>query len=891
MTRPPRLAAWIVDRATRREAWRHDVCGDLAEEFADVAAASGLARARRWYRHEAMRLAAEAAGRRARGALRAVAILFFIGDRPVNALSQEIRSALRSLKRRPGVTAAILLTLAIGLGVNAAIFDSINSLLLTPFDFKQVDRLVMLAEISESEPFLKESVSPANFLDFEREATTVTDLSAYGWAELNLSGGDRPERVSAFSTSDNFFTTLGVTPALGRFFTPASHVFGQHHEAVLSDALWRSRFGADPAIVGRQIHMDGEPAVIVGVAPPGFTFPEGAQAWTPLAFEPKEAANRKSHYLTVFGRLADGHTANDASAELGGIYERIRAEHLDDVRGLNLTVTSFTHGMIDVGMPSILVLWQAAAAFVLLIGCTNVINLLLAQGAERQRELAVRLAIGASRVRIVRQLLVESLTLSLAAVPAALAVAWLTLKLMKGAMPATLIRFVPGWDKMAVDLRMLGWTVLGAAVTGVLFGLLPAIHASRASVLSAVKGAGDGGRSQTAGVSRNRARRALVVAELALALPLLVASAMAVTGVQKFVTGAQGYDPNGVLRASVELPGAQYKDDAALRQFTDRLLEEVRRVPAITSAATASLLPASGANRSTDLEIEGQPIDKDNPANANFRVVSPNYFETMRIPILTGRAIGSIDRETGERVAVVSESLARKYFKGDAIGRRLKIQRLGGSDWVTVAGVSGDIIDDWFANRNVPTIYVPAAQTPTRAITIAARTAGDPAGLETDVRRALTAVDPGLPIYRVMTMNAALKERTTGLRFIGGLMASFGLIALALAAIGIYSVMAFYVTLRRKEMGLRLALGATPGDVLRMTLGQASRLSLVGVVIGTAAALALARVIEQALFGTATASPALFVTVAGTLFAIATLASFVPAREATKVDPASSLRE
>lgn len=889
--RPPRLAAWTVERVTRREVWRHDVSGDLAEEFADVAALAGPTPARRWYRKQAARLVAESAGNRLRGALRALAVLFFIGDRPMNAFSQEVRAALRSLKRRPGVTAAILLTLAIGLGVNAAIFDSINSLLLKPFEFKQVDRMVMIAETSDSEPYPKESVSPANFLDFAQHATTVTDLSAYGWAELNLSGGDRPERVSAFSTSDHFFATLGITPALGRFFTPDSHVFGQHHEAVLSDTLWRTHFGADPTIIGREVHMDGEPAVIVGVAPPGFNFPEGAEAWTPLAFDPKEAANRRSHYLTVFGRLADGHTLSDASAELGGLYDRIRAEHLDDVRGLALHVMTFTSGMVDVGMPTILGLWQAAAAFVLLIGCTNVINLLLAQGAERQRELAVRLAIGASRVRIVRQLLVENLTLSLAAVPGAMAVAWVTLKLMKAAMPAALIRFVPGWEKMAVDGWMLAWTTLGAMVTGLLFGLLPAIHASRASVLSAVKGAGDGGRSQTAGVSRNRARRALVVAELALALPLLVASAMAVSGVQKFVTGAQGYDPNGVLRASVELPDSQYKDDASLRLFADRLLDEVGRLPSISAAATGSILPASGSNSSTKLEIEGQPIDKDNPVRANFRIVSTQYFETMRIPIVTGRAFGSIDRESGERVAIVSESLAKRYFKGDAVGRRLKIQRLEGSDWVTIAGVSGDIIDDWFANRNAPTIYVPEAQTPTHSINLVARTTGDPHAIEADVRRALSAVDPNLPIYRVMTLNEALKERTTGLRFIGGLMASFGFIALALAAIGIYSVMAFYVTLRRKEMGLRLALGATPGNVLRMTLGQASRLSIIGVVVGTAVAIPLARLMEQAMLGVATASPMLYATVAVALLTIATLASLIPAREATKVDPAQSLRD
>jgi putative ABC transport system permease protein len=889
--KPPRFASLITRAAVRREVWADDVLGDVTEEFAARAAADGFGAAARWYRRETAKLAAESVRRRVRAALAAVAVLFFIGDRPMNAFSGEVRAALRALKRRPGVTAAILLTLAIGLGVNAAIFDSIDSLLLKPFAFKDVDRIAMISELSDSAPYPKESVAPANFLDFARDARTVTGLAAYSWGEINLAGGDRPERVAAFGASENFFSTLGVTPALGRFFTPQSHVFGGHHEAVLGDSLWRTHFDADPNVVGRQIHMDGEPAVIVGVAPPGFTFPEGAQAWTPLAFEPKEAANRAANYLTVFGRLADGRTFADARSELGPMYARLLAAHPDDMRGRRLIVQPFTKGMVDIGMPTILMLWQAAALLVLLIGCTNVINLLLAQGAERQRELAVRLAIGASRVRIVRQLLVESLTLSIAAVPGALAVAWLTLSLMKAAMPAALIRFVPGWDKMAVDAALMAWTLFGAMVAGVLFGILPAIQASRSSVLSAVKGSGDGGRSQTAGRSRNRARRILVVAELALALPLLVASVMAVSGVQKFVTGNQGYDPNGVLRASVMLPEAQYKDDAALRLFADRLLDEVGRVPSITSAATSSLLPASGANRSRDVEIEGRAVDKEHPLSANFRIVSPKYFETMRIPMRGGRAFTAADRDSTERVAIVSESFAARYFNGESpIGRRVKIQTVG-DGWITVAGISGDVIDDWFANRNTPTIYVPEAQTPTHSVNLVARTSGDPSGIEAGIRRALTAVDPNLPAFWVRTQNDALKERTTGLRFIGGLMAAFGIIALVLAAIGIYSVMAFYVSLRRKEMGLRLALGATPGDVLRMMLGQASRLSLIGVVIGTIAAVALARVIEEAMLGTATASPLLFAAVGTTLFAIATLASFMPAREATKVNPATSLRD
>lgn len=810
----------------------------------------------------------------------------------MSTFMQELRHALRSLRRQPGVTVAIILTLAIGLGVNAAIFNAVDKLLLSPFPFPGVDRMLVVSELSPDNPFPKESVSPANFVDLSRNSTAFDRMAAYRWSEANLSGGERPERVAAFGVSAMFFETLGIQPALGRLIATNDTVVGEHHVVVLSDAIWRERFGADRAIVGKVVQLDGEPHVVVGVAQPDFTFPDGAQLWRPIAFTPEELTDRTSRDLTVFGHLKAGRAEADASAELTAIYARLKAQYPDAFRGgLFLKVQSFSHALVDVGMPTILVLWQAAALFVLLIGCTNIINLLLAQGAERQRELAVRMALGAGRARVVRQLLIESMAISFVSVPAALAVAWVALRAMKAAMPAALIRYVPGWDQMSVSLPLLGWTALAAVLTGALFGLLPAWQASRSDAMNSIKGGAEGGRSSTAGRGRNRTRRALVIAEVALALPLLVSSALAVVGVQRFVNGAQGYEPNGILRASLVLPDPAYAKDEAMRQFAERLMVEVRRIPSVTSASYATVLPASGNNRTRTIEVEGTPVDKDRPMAVNYRNVATQYFETLRIPVTAGRDFSEQDRDGTQRVAIISQSMATRYWPGrNPIGTRLKLTT-DAAEWITIIGISGDVIDDWFSNRNVPTLYVPAAQMPTHYVNLALRSAGDPTALETAVRAAVASVDPQLPVFSLRTFSEALKERTTGLRFIGGLMATFGAIALVLAAIGVYSVMSFYVTMRRKEFGVRLALGASPSNVLRMTMRHASWLAGIGVAIGLALSIALARLMEQAMFGTVSPDPRIIGTVAATLFVVAALSSYLPARAATKVDPATTLRD
>ncbi|HEY6358427.1 MAG TPA: FtsX-like permease family protein, partial [Vicinamibacterales bacterium] len=459
----------------------------------------------------------------------------------------------------------------------------------------------------------------------------------------------------------------------------------------------------------------------------------------------------------------------------------------------------------------------------------------------------------------------------------------------KAAMPAVLVRFVAGWNHLGIDEHLLLFTLVAAMGTAVIVGLLPAAQSSRPDVTNSLR---DGGRTGTAGVARSRMRRGLVVAEVALALPLLVASGLSAIGAGRFAGGPQGYDPAGVLRMSTVLPEATYATPAVRRRFVERLVESAARVPGVIAAATTSSLPANSSNQSRDVEIDGLPIDPSHPLAVNYRAVSPRYLEALRIPMIRGRGLADADGEASQTVAVVSRSMASRFWPGkDAIGKRFRVVHTPAFDWITVVGICGDTIDDWFDSRNEPTMYLPVAQTPDAHVNLVARTFGDPTSLAPALRAALAAVDPEQPAFQVMTMEEALRQRTIGLRFIAGLMAVFGGLAFVLAAVGIYAVMASYVAQRRHEIGIRLALGASRRDVLQLLAGQAGRLSVAGVGIGLVLAMALARLMESALFGIVSADPGLFAATAIALAGTAMVASLIPAHRATRVDPARVLRE
>ncbi len=890
---PPNLAERLLARIFGRDELAESILGDLREEHGVVAAERPAIVASAWYWSQAFSLSIRFAGRRVRDRATSATrphIPPHRGDKEMQTLASEARLALRAMYKRPGLTFMVMITLALALGANAAIFAVIDALAIHPYPFKDIDRLAVLAESAPVDSYVQESVSPANFLDWKKQSDVFDTLVAYEWWDVNLMGRDEPERVQGFWVSADFFKTLGIQPARGRTFTRDEETFGRHRQAVLGDGLWKRRFAGDPNIVGRSILLDGTSYDVVGIAPAGFDFPSGTELWAPLAFDDKATIERKNRYLTVFGRLAAGKTLDDAKAQMAVIGDRLEQQYPDVNKDRDIRVLTFTRGMMDEGLQPVLIMWQASAGFVLLIACANIANLLLARGAERHREIAVRLAIGAGRGRIVRQLLIESGLLALAAVPLALGLAWVFVELIRINMPANIVRFLAGWKTMGVDLRLTGFTCLLALVTAMIFGVMPALQTSRLHLVESLK---EGGRGGSPGAKRQLLRRGLVVAEIALVLPLLVASGVAAIAGYRFVNGPQGYDPDRLLIMRAVLPDSRYPDDGSRDRFVRAALDHLKTVAGVERVAAGNTLPALPSNSSRNIEIEGQPnVDPANPPQVDLRAVSPGYLDTLRIPLVKGRGLLESDRADTERVAVVSESMAQKFWPGaDPIGRRLRIVDRDDSQWITVVGIAGDHIHQWFGRRNYPTMFRPYVQGPTSYIAIAVRTSGDPTLLTSQTRAAIKAIDPTQPMFDVMSMRQQLSDRTIGLQYITVVMAVFGGIALVLAIVGVYGVMAYLISQRTHEIGVRIALGASSADVLRLTIGQAWRLTAVGVAVGLLLSAALSRLIEAGLFGLVPTDARMLAGFAAVLVVAALVAGYVPARRATIIDPVIALRE
>jgi putative ABC transport system permease protein len=701
---------------------------------------------------------------------------------------------------------------------------------------------------------------------------------------VNLVGRDQPERTLGFFVSPGFFAAVGVQPALGRGFAAAEEVRGQDRVVVLSDGLWRRRFGGDPSIVGQSILVDGAQSVVVGVMPPGFAFPMAAELWGPLSFDPSTPPTRTARSFTVIGRLAGGRTLEDAQAKMSVISGRLTKDYPVENRDRGVRVWTLSRGMTDTALVPIFSMWQAAAMFVLLIACANVANLLLARGAERGREIAIRLALGSSRGRVIRESLIESGMLAVMAIPLSIFWAWIFLRVMRVFMPARIVRFIAGWERMAVDERLLAATLALGVFAALVFGLLPALQFARGHVSEALKSDGRGG----AGPGRQRTRRALVVAEVALALPLLVAATLSVKGVTRSLTGWQGYDPDGVLAMKTVLPAGRYPTADTWRRFTASTLEQLAAVPGVSGAAAVNSLPSSDSNAGRTIEIAGQPQpDPSRKPAVDYRVVSTNYFEVLRVPLVSGRGFTAADREGADAVGIVSASMAKKFWpRGDAVGGSVKV----GNEWVRIVGTCADLVHDVFDAVNVPTLYRPYAQAPTSDLNFAVRASGRPLALAADVRHAIDRVDAQQPTFDVMTMRQMLSDRTIAMQYVAGVMALFGGLAFVLALLGLYAVMSYLVAQRVREIGVRIALGATPGDVTRLTISQAARLTGLGLAIGFVLALALGRFIEAALLGTAAADLKVPILLAVTLAVTALASSYLPARRAAAVDPMVALR-
>jgi putative ABC transport system permease protein len=810
----------------------------------------------------------------------------------------DLRYGIRGLLKRPGFTAVAILTLALGIGANTAIFSVVNAVVLRPLPYVQPDQLVTLWETMPGND--RRSVGPGNFVDWRSQNETFQDMAATFAGNFNLTSDGDPERIDGATITSNLMSLLGTPPQIGRTFQPDDDDHQDRSVVILSDGLWKRRFGADRTVVGRTITIDEIPHTVVGVMPGGFQFPAHSDLWvlgrnrnavslSLVSQFPKNDWNyeRDAHFLSVIGRLKPGVTLSQAQSNIASITRRLEQDYPDTNSGLGSNVVPL-HAQIVGNVRGILFILLGAVGFVLLIACTNVANLMLARATQRGREIAIRTAVGASRLRLIRQLLTESLLLSVVGGLVGLGVSVWAVDLFVKLSPGD----IPRLNEASVDWRLLGFTLIVSLVTGIGFGLLPAFQATKTDLNSALK---EGGGKASEGQQRRRARSVLVATEIALAQVLLVGASLLAISYVRVMQIHPGFNAERVLTAKIAPSRKKYPDSRSRERFYSTVLERLQALPGVESAGMVMDLPLSGSSMNRGFRIEGQPDPKpDQNVAMDYQIVSPDYFATLEIPVRSGRGFTQTDSESSERVIVINQSLAQRYWPNqDPIGKRMAIGESSKEDsWRTIIGVVGDIRHASLSEAPVPTAFISYRQDleswPRMGFAI--KTKGDPASLVSLVRKELAAVDPSQPIYAVDPMEKLLRGAVAQRRFVMLLLGSLSAIAVTLAMVGIYGVISFSVGERTQEIGIRLALGARASDVMRMVLSQGMRVALVGVVIGVGAAFALTRLLSGLLFEVSPTDPRTFLVVAGLLSSVALLACYIPARRATKVDPLVALR-
>jgi predicted permease len=799
----------------------------------------------------------------------------------MRTLWQDVRYGWRMLWRRPGFTLCAALVLALGVGSNTAIFSVVNAVLLRPLPYPGAERIVSFDGVNPQSGITQSNMSVPDFVDWQAQADAFEQLALFTGGGSTL-GGDEPERVTASGVSHGFFGVMGVGPALGRALTAEDNQPGRPAVVIIGDGLWRRRFGADPAVVGRQIEVSGAQVEVVGVMPAGFSFPPGAELWSALKVDAAKEPRFNRSYQ-VAGRLREGTTLEEARAQMQTISERLAAAHPTSNTGWGVKLNRL-HDRLVASVRTMLLILLCAVGLVLLIACANVANLLLARADSRRREIAVRVAVGASRARIVRQLLTESLLLALAGGGAGLLLGvWLT-DLLVALAPAGAPRVV----EAGLDVRVFAFALAATCLAGFGFGLAPALQVSKTDLQETLK---EGGRGQTDG--RSPLRSALVVAEVGLSLVLLVGAGLLVKSLVRLVNVNPGFDSRGVLTLRMGLPGARYPEPRRKAEFYDTLTKRVAALPGVEAAGATLSLPLGGSNFSVGRAFvrEGRPQTPEESANAAYFTITPDYFRAARIPLRQGRAFDDRDAEDAPKVVVVNEALARRHFPGeDPIGQRIHIY-FDEKFPREIVGVVGDVKTQTLDAEAGPQVYVPHRQDAGwGGLTLAVRTAGDPLALTAAVREEVRALDRGLAVYDVKTLDDVVAASFADRRLLSTLIAAFGVAALLLASIGLYGVISYTVGRRTHEFGVRMALGAAPRDVLRLVLRQGLALALVGVGVGVAAALAVTRLMTSLLYGVSASDPVVFILIPLLLVAVALLACYVPARRAMKVDPMEALR-
>ena len=808
-------------------------------------------------------------------------------------LWQDLRFGARTLGRHPGFAAVAVLTLGLGIGANAAIFSVVNAVLLRPLPWAEPDRAIMIW--SRWTSFDKTWVASGEVMDYRRRATTLEQVAAWADGQVNITGDGDPERVTGGAVTANTFSTFGVTPLLGRTFTAQEDVPNGPNLVVLGHALWSRRYASDPGIVGRSILLDGKPTEVLGVMPDGFVLPtdfqnpEPTQLWVPQQLDPA-STDHGSHGLYAAARLKPGATVAQAAAELHGIANAMTNEGLYPKQMQFDTVAlSLTDEVVGPVRRAMLLLF-GAVGFLLLIACANVANLLLARAEARQREIAVRSALGAGSLRVVRQLLTESLVLSAVSAALGLALAYGGVRFLAWWNPAN----IPRVSGVTLDARVLAFTAILAFLTSIVFSLAPALRAMRLDLTDSLK---DGSQSSSSGGARQRFRNGLVIVEMALAVVLLTGAGLMLRTLWSLQRVDLGFDASNVLTLRLSLPQASYRTPEEVVGFYQRLLERVRSTPGVRTAGAVRALPLASTIGDFGLRIEGYVPPPGTGAKGDWEIATDGYLEALGERLVRGRTIAPSDTTDGMLVALVNEEMARRYWAGrDPLGGRMKIGGSAERPWVTVVGIVADVRHNGITGVVKEKFYVPHTQwhrsigNPIRAMNLVVKTSGDPLSLIAPIKQQIRELDPALPIADVRTMADVVGATLSTPRFTGVLLGVFAGLALALSAIGIYGVLSYVVSRRTREIGIRLAIGASRGQVLRMVLRNGLILSLTGIALGIAAAALTTRLMGTLLHGVTPGDPATFAAVGIGLSGVAALASLIPAWRATRVDPVVALK-
>jgi putative ABC transport system permease protein len=802
----------------------------------------------------------------------------------MTTLLQDLRFAVRTFSKQPSFTLVAIITLALGIGANSAIFSIINGVLLKSLPFKEPENVVKLWEFIPGG--FQGTVSVPNLKDWREQNSVFSQIAAYQFQNFGLQSKDTPERVQAATVSPEFFDVLGMQPQLGRTIAEGEDQQGKHRVAVLSHQLWQSKFAGDADIIGKPILLGGENFTVIGVMPASLRYPSRTtDLWVPLVISPQQAASRGSHWLFGLARLKPGVTFQQAQEEMSGIARHIEEQYPDQQTNRGVLLIQAQEEMVRRIRPALLVL-LVAVGFVLLICCTNVANLLLARATTRRREIAIRLALGAGRLRLLRQLLTESALLSLLGAGLGLFIAYwgvqLLVKLATGILPRA--------DEVTLDGRVVLFTLGLGLLTAVIFGLAPALQAIKADVQSDLKGSS----AATGNQQRNWLRSLLVVGEVAAALVLLIGASLLMKSFVRLQQTESGLQSKNVLTAGIALPDSKYKTAKEIGQFHQQMLEKVSALPGVQSAGIISKLPLQEWGYNGSIQIEGQaPLPLNRNSFIEFRAVSPDYFNALGIQLRAGRLLNNSDQAGTLQSVLINETMARQFFPDqDAVGKFIIISD---SDKYQIVGIVGDVKQSGLTQASRPEMYWPYTQSPDTSLTInvslVVRTSAAPTELTSAIRNAVLAVDPAQPIYNVQTMEEVIAASVSDRRLNTLLLTLFAGIALLLALIGVYSVMSYMVVQNTREIGIRMALGARAQDILRLVIGQGAVLTSIGISIGIGLSLGLTRMLESLLYNISSTDPLTFVMTPVLLLGVAFLACWIPARRATRVDPMIALRQ